>query len=540
MNPMRKPILLCLLAAAALAPAFAVEPAFTFPRPSWFRQHFAAPRTKVELQAPRRLSEYVVNGKLELSLRAYIELVLANSTDIALARLQVESPANAITRAFSVFDPSVSASFTSTRATETSINALQGASTIKLLDQPWSGSYSQLLPSGTSFSVGFYADRTSTNYAYNTYNPVLSSNLSVQIQHQLLRDRGAAMEKLNILLARSNLKISRYQLRDQVTSLIANAENAYWNVVEARETEKLAAQFVALKEASLERAQKQMDSGALLPLDIYQPKSEYASARLNQIQAKRALSQQENALRQQIGADLDPAIRDMPIALTEPLEIPVVQAPDKTEAVRKAMAARPDRLALAAALDNDDIGIRRANEALRPTVALVGSYQSQGIGGTYLPAAIPGGFGDALSQMFQFKFPVYSFGLQMKLPIRDHAAAADLADAGIRKKTDALNLRKLEQTLRLQVLNAVDNVEAARASLEQAQLARDYAGKRFESEQKKYELGISYLFLLQQSQTDFNTTEFNVLEQNITYRRNLVNLYSIMGQLLDERGITLD
>jgi outer membrane protein TolC len=536
---MRKPILLCLFA-AAVAPAFAAEPVSAFPRRSWFVQHFAAPRTKVELQAPRRLSDYVVEGKLELSLRAYIELVLANNTDIALARLQVETPANAITRAYSPFDPSVSASFSSTQMTETSINALQGASTIKIVDQPWNSAYSQLLPSGTGLSVGFYADRSSTNYAYNTYNPVLSSNLSVQFQHQLLRDRGAVMEKMSILVARSTLRIGRYQLRDQVTGLIANAENVYWNVVEARETEKLAGELVALKAASLERAQKQVDLSALLPLDIFQPKSEYASARLSQIQAKLALSQQENALRQQIGADLDPAIRDLPISLTEPLSIPVVQAPDKAEAVRKAMAARPDRLALAAALDTDDLNIRRANEALRPAVSLFGLYETQGIGGTYLPAAIPGGFGDALSQVFHFRFPVYQFGLQMKLPIRDHAAAADLADAGIKKKADALSLRKLEQTLRLQVLNAVDNVEAARAGLEQAQLARDYAGQRFESEQKKYELGISLLPFLQESQTAFNSAENNVLEQNINYRRNLVNLYVIMGQLLDERGITLD
>ena len=63
---MRKPILLYLLAAAAVAPGFAAEPVSAFPRPSWFVQHFAAPRTKVELQAPRRLSDYVVEGKLEL------------------------------------------------------------------------------------------------------------------------------------------------------------------------------------------------------------------------------------------------------------------------------------------------------------------------------------------------------------------------------------------------------------------------------------------------------------------------------------------
>src|ERR1039458_2447519 len=139
------------------------------------------------------------------------------------------------------------------------------------------------------------------------------------------------------MLARSTLRISHYQLRDQVTALMANAENAYWDVVEARENVALATEFLNLRAAALDRAQKQVDAGALLPLDIYQPKSDYASAQVSVIQAKRVLSQRENALRQQVGADLDPAIRTLPIVLTEPLDIPIVAAPDK-----EAEGSRPE------------------------------------------------------------------------------------------------------------------------------------------------------------------------------------------------------
>ena len=56
----------------------------SFPKPSYFRETFARPVTKVELQSPARLPDYVVGGKLELSLRGYLELVMANNTDCLL------------------------------------------------------------------------------------------------------------------------------------------------------------------------------------------------------------------------------------------------------------------------------------------------------------------------------------------------------------------------------------------------------------------------------------------------------------------------
>ncbi len=79
----------------------------SFPKPAYFHETFARPVTKVELQPPVRLDDYVVGAKLELSLRSYLELVMANNTDIAIQRLTVDVAQNAITRAFAPFDPLV-------------------------------------------------------------------------------------------------------------------------------------------------------------------------------------------------------------------------------------------------------------------------------------------------------------------------------------------------------------------------------------------------------------------------------------------------
>jgi len=244
----------------------------TFPSAQWFRLHLGSPNLRVDLQQPAHISDHVVDGKLELSLRTCIELALENNTDIALAKLQVLTPANAIMRALGAFDPLLQANFNNTRSNQPTTSALQGASTLRSFSQPVDFSYRQLLPSGPELSVGFDAQRDSSNSAFSTYNPALSSNLALSFDQPLLRNRGGSVTRRTILIARSNLRISQYQLRDQVSTLVANAENAYWDVVEARENLAVQKKFLELREAALQRAQKQLDAGALLPLDISSPK----------------------------------------------------------------------------------------------------------------------------------------------------------------------------------------------------------------------------------------------------------------------------
>ena len=138
-------------------------PAPWFPGPSYFRWSFTPEVPRAQLQPPIRLADFVVEGKLELSLRAYLELVLANNTDIQIQKLTVEVPKNAITRAFAPFDPTLSSSFRSNRQRTPTQDALAGAATLQQLTQPYQLLVSQTLETGTQYSVGFRSTRTSTN-----------------------------------------------------------------------------------------------------------------------------------------------------------------------------------------------------------------------------------------------------------------------------------------------------------------------------------------------------------------------------------------
>jgi outer membrane protein len=537
----------------------------SFPKPSFFREAFIHPATHVELAPPVRLEDFVVQGKdgkvLELSLKDYLALVMSNNTDIAIQRLTVTTAEDAILRSFATFDPKGSASWSSSRSKSPVSNLVDvgevsgtapsttALTTIALdtLRQPASFTWSQYLPEGTLYNVNLAASKLTTNSSSITLNPSLNSSLSVSFSQALIRNRGSYLNKLPIIIARGNLRQTQYQLRDKILQMVQDSENAYWDVVLAHANLVVQQEALKLAQESLKRAQQELDLGAMSPLDIYNPQQQQATAEIAVLQAQYALEQVENTLRMRIAADLDPQVRKLPIHLTENVEPPENSAPLNSEAaITKALRLRPDLEALRITMQVDDLQIEQAANQLRPDLEFTGNYTLQGLGGNFnfataagRLATIPGGFGDAMYQLFGFGYPIYTFGLTLNLPIRNRSASANYADQIVSKHSDALTARRTEQQVRLDVLNAISQTDAAQNSVRLAKVAKDFSQKYLDAEQKKYELGTSQIFFVLQAQTALVNADSAVVQNEITYRRNILNLLRKTGELLEERGITL-
>ena len=119
-----------------------------FGQRAYFTRHFGQLAPRYELRLPAKFVEYEVDNKLELSLRSYLQLVLANNVDIDVQRLNVEIQRNAITRAYAPFDPFLTGSFNSQRSVIPTTSALEGAATLNQLSQPSNFSYNQTLANG--------------------------------------------------------------------------------------------------------------------------------------------------------------------------------------------------------------------------------------------------------------------------------------------------------------------------------------------------------------------------------------------------------
>ena len=227
-----------------------------------------------------------------------------------------------ITRAFGAFDPHGQREFSDHAHFVGDQRADRGASTLNPLSQPLTVGVAQTLLTGAQYNVGYSDYKSSSNSAFATVNPAYNSALTFNVTQPLLRGRGAYVTRLPLMIARGNLRQTQFSLEDQVTQSVMQAEQAYWAVVNARETVRVAEAALKLADEALKRAQRELELGASSPLDIFQPQQSYANAQLALTPARFNLAAAEDALRLQIGADLLPKYREMPIVLTEPLDAP--------------------------------------------------------------------------------------------------------------------------------------------------------------------------------------------------------------------------
>jgi HAE1 family hydrophobic/amphiphilic exporter-1 len=501
---------------------------------------FHRPSAPVQVHGPSRVDEFVVNGKLRLGLEDAILLTLLNNSDVNVNRAQFDLSQFAVQRARSPFDPLFIAGFTPTRSNTPSATSLNGASTLSTLNQASSTSYSQQFQSGTGVSVGMTTTRATTNSTFATVNPSFTSGLTFSVSQPLLRRFGFFANRAPIIIAQRGVRQSRATFESQLNDTVQRVINQYWDVVQARKTLEVLKKSLELAEASYQRDKRALELGALPPLDIYRSESQVAQRKVPVIQAEYSLKQVENTLRQTIGADLDARAGALDLELIEVADTNgKLEIVDLQESLANALKNRPEIDAQNQQLAIDDTNAKLAGNNLRPDLNLSATYTSSGLGGvvfdnsTGTPVIVSnGGFTDSFSQVGGFSFPTYSMGLQLRFPIRNSAAAADLGTALVSKRRSIYQLRSLQQTISTEVKNAVHDLEQAELVITAAQASRDLSAKNLAAEERKYQLGAQTIFFVLDAQNQLSQAEQSLVQAQISYQKALAEVDHATGSLL--------
>jgi outer membrane protein TolC len=488
---------------------------------------------------PQGLHDHIVDGKLVLTLDETIRLALSNNTDIRLDRSQIDFAQNNLHRAFAPFDPLATSSFLDNRSKSPTISQIQGAPILDQLSQSTNFGYSQTFQTGTNFQANFSAGKLSTNDALSLLNPSIATDLQFSLSQPLLRNFGLFPNRAPILIAQRNLKQARATFQGEVNDIILNTIENYWNVIFARES--LVVQRKSLDEAqkSYDHDKKALSLGALPPLDIYRSESQVATRRVGLIQAEYFLKQTEDQFRRLIGADIDPAIRALDLDLTDRPEPPAeLPSTDIATTLARAIANRPEFQATHEQLAADELNIRLAHNNLKPDLQLSGFYSGNGLAGN-VPTGGSTGLGSTLSQSFRFTYPAYGASLSLNLPIKNHGAEANLADAVVARSRDQYRERLTGQNITLEVTNAVHALEQAKLSMEAANIALDLAQKTLRADERKYELGAETVFFVLESQTELAQAELNLIQAEINFQVALAQVQHSAGDLLDHHRVQI-
>jgi outer membrane protein TolC len=130
-------------------------------------------------------------------------------------------------------------------------------------------------------------------------------------------------------------------------------------------------------------------------------------------------------------------------------------------------------------------------------------------------------------------------GLSLNIPLRNRSAQAQIINDELSLRQQQLVLQRLENQVRVDVLNAVVGVRQARARYQAAQKARILQEQTLDAEQKKFAVGASTLYNVILAQRDLLTAQSNEVASMGNYSRARVEMDRAMGQTLPHYNISL-
>jgi outer membrane protein TolC len=367
---------------------------------------------------------------------------------------------------------------------------------------------------------------------YGLYPSSLSSStnfdnsggtIGVQLTQPLLKNFWIDDTRLTIRVAKNRLKYSEQGLRLQVITSVTDVENAYYELIYARENVKVQQEALGLAQTQLGQDQQRVQIGTLAQLDVQQDEAQVAQSRANLIAAQSTFNTAQNTLKNLL---TDEYLRwhDKDIQPTATITNAPLQLFDLQDSWSKGMTERPDLLQARLDVEKQGIQLKFDRNQLFPELDLIGTYGYNGAARE---------FSGAFNQFNEGDRPFYSYGAQLSVPLSNVKARNTVKSDKATLQQLLLTLKQIEQNAMVQIDNAVKQAQSAYESVSATRQARIYAEAALDAEQKKYAVGKSTTFIVLQLQNTLTADRAQEI-------RSLANYYEALTKLAQQEGSTLE
>jgi len=481
---------------------------------------------------------------LEMTLDECLNVALKNNLDIQLKVLDLEVSEEDVNIQKAPFDPSINTQFYYVDSVSPNTYVLEEVSKLKTTTMGKSMSFSQKLYTGTSYDVSMSTSRRKYNATLQGLNPAFDAELKLSMTQPLLKNLSPQVNKVYILIAMNNKRISSIDLKKKLSDTIFSVIDAYWNLVYAIEDLKAKEKSLGLARELLALNEAQIEVGTLPPVEIYQAKSAVAEREEAVIIAKNAVEEAQDELiyimnlekedRLWWGVKIIPKEDPSPEFIETDLQRSISQALSRNYELKQSRIN----------LKSWDIQIRYDKNQLLPEIDLKGSLTLDGISGTsnYWGADYPfeGDYLDAYEMMLERDYYSYNLTLDLEFPLFNRSARSSYAKSNIEKRKQIINIKKLENEIILEVKNLVRSIESNRKRIEVTEVAKVLAEKKLEVEEEKYKLGLTTNYTVLDYQEDLAIALNAEIKAKIDYRLSVASLKSLEGTLLDDYEFILE
>jgi outer membrane protein TolC len=487
---------------------------------------------------------------LALTLEDTIIRTLKNNYGVAIQVLGPEIADMAVAQAREIFYPDLSIGYSSRNNQTPSYSWLEGTGTTISDYRDYGFSVSQLFPIGGQLTVSLDNYRNSNNSRLQTVNPRYGSTLRFDFQQPLLRNFGLKMTRINIITSENNYDIAVNNLDSTIMNIVYSVESAYWNLAYSIENLKVRQQALHLAEDLLAKNERAVEVGTLAPIEIVSAQAEVATRRADIISAQVEVKNNEDLLRTIINLPEEEMKQALPIV---PLDKPGFETREVNldDALAAAMQNRPELKSLKLGVANQNLQVSYAGNQLLPNLNLTASYYSPGISGDQIvyfdndPLTgiivdrIPGPPSNALKDALGFKYNNWSVGLTLDIPLSTVFSRAALAQARLNLDQAELQLKNEEQTIYLEIRDAVRGVQSNYERVQAYKVARELAEKKLAAEEEKLKVGLSTNFNVLTYQRDLSSAQISELRAVVDYTISLANMEKAMGTSLKAKNINI-
>jgi HAE1 family hydrophobic/amphiphilic exporter-1 len=554
------------------------------PSPAPTREQLQIPRIAPEFHPSQRpLPELgrvgvEMDQQKPITVREVIAMALENNKDIEVARHNVKIAEFDLIGARGAYDPRLSSSTYYERVVSPISSFLSGGSdgAVTQSDYTATARLEGLTPKfGGNYRLDFSSIRLTSNNQFTALNPQYPTGLTLSYTQPLLRGLRFDNSRRSIEIAKKNLSLTDAQFRQRAIETITNVQRAYWDLVFSLRNLQVQRDAVRDSRTQLEHNQRLVTEGSLAPIDVVAAEAQVAGFEQSLFTALEEVSRAENSLKNLIAENQQSELWRLSLVPTDSVDLapPGISLP---EAMKAAMDNRPELQVSTVAREINQIDQRFFREQTKPAIDLVGSYGTVGLAGTasggvnpftssstelrdrvnllldraQLPPLTPqpsqgispalnGGYSQSIQNLLGNNFNNFRVGVQINLPLKNRTAEAQLGRSLVEGQRIATQREQLEQTIQVEVRNALQAVRSAEARLRAAGIARNASEQQYQSEQRKLDAGQSTVFLVLERQTALTTARGSELKAQTDLNKAIAELQRATGNALTTNSIVV-
>ena len=487
-----------------------------------------------------------VANQLSLTLEQAIELALKNNNDIDASRNSVQIAEFNLRGARGIYDPLIEGeSYYDSTATPTA-SIIGGAVNGSVTQTRYFGSagISGFSPwAGASYAARFDAARSSTSNTNATLNPQYPSLFTLSYTQPLFRNRSFDNPRRLIEIAKKNLSLSDSQFRQRAIEVIAQVEQAYWNLAFALRFLQVQIDAVKQARAQLESNQRQVAKGILAPIEIVAATGQIATFEQNVYTAQEGVTRAENTLKALMLPDREATEWSRPITPVSPVILDPPQIALEV-ALAEALKGRQEIAQFEASEEVNRIDERYYKNQTKPQIDLVTSYTTQGLAGSpapgrVVPPNLVGGIGTSLGNLASLDYPSYRVGVQISIPWGNTVAEANLGRVRAEGTRLANQRAQAEQTIEAEVRNSLQALRSAESRVAAAIASRAAAEQLYESEQRQFRAGTTTFYLVLQRQDELLQARSRELLAQTDLNKAISEFQRATGTTLSANNVTV-